>query len=143
MRLGTVCGVTTKAGARYQRRVLVTMLSYAVVLGVSVRVVRHSAPHGWLLYFWALLPAIPVIVLLVAMGRYLHEETDEYQRTLLVRSLLVATAALLGTVVVSDFLRSFAKGGDLAPFVLYLIFFVTFAITQGVQQLRDRGASDE
>jgi hypothetical protein len=122
------------------------MLLMAAYLGVifgAADIVRHGNLHGWHLYFWSLLPAIPVLAFIVQIGRYLHEETDEYQRVLTVRALLAGTGAQLGTLVVSDFLRSFARVGALPPFVLFVIFFAVLGIAQVAQSMRDRAARDE
>jgi len=133
------CSSATPARKRYERRVLTLMLVYLPTIFLTGRFVRHHALQGWLLYFWSILPAIPVIALIAMMGRYLQEETDEYQRVLTVRALLVATAALLGTLVVDDFLRSFASTA-IPPFIGFTIFWLSFAIAIGVQTLRDRAA---
>ncbi|MGI4831254.1 MAG: hypothetical protein ACRYFU_24185, partial [Janthinobacterium lividum] len=63
---------------------------------------------------------------------------DEYQRLMAMRAILVGTAALLGTLVVNDFLRAFAHTPALSPFVSFIIFCVGTAITQLVQTLRNR-----
>jgi hypothetical protein len=137
------CRVKTAATKRYQRRVLITMSIYMVLLFSAVWIVKHYGVHGWQLYFWALLPAVPVILLIAIMGRYLQEETDEYLRVVTIQSILVGTGALIGTIVVSDFLRSFAQQGPLPPFVGYVIFFVAFGAAQGVHKLRNRVPADE
>ena len=56
---------------------------------------------------------------------------------------LVAAGALLGMLVVSDFLRSYAEVGDIPPFVGFMVFCLAFAGAQGLQKLRDRGTADE
>jgi hypothetical protein len=132
------CGVKTVAHKRYQKRMWRVMACYIVVVLGAAWIVKHEHPLGWQLYFWSLLPAIPVILSMGLMGLYLHEETDEYQRVVMVRSLLVGTAALLGTLVVNDFLRSFAATGALPPFVCFVLFYAAFGTAQAVQSLRDR-----
>jgi len=139
---GCASGATV-AGKRYARRVSVTMSIYVVLVFGAALYVKHFSPHGWLLYFWALLPAIPVIAMIGVMGRYLQEEKDEYLRMLTVRSLLVGTTVLIGTLVVNDFLRSFANGGALPPFVGYVLFFIAFGAAQAVQTLRNRVGGDD
>ena len=94
------------------------------------------------LYFWSILPAIPVVGVIVRMGRYLQTEKDEYQRLLAMQAILVGTAALLATLVVNDFVRAFAGVAALPPFTSFLIFCAGMAITQLVQRLRDRVPAD-
>ncbi len=136
-------GCKSVAGRRYRRRVFIAMSLYLVILFACVRLTRAETMHGWVLYLVAVLPAVPIIAVLAIMGRYLHEETDEYLRMLTVRSLMVASAALLGTIVVNDFLRVIAHGAAIEPFVCFIIFFVAFGIAQAAQELAARGAGDE
>jgi peptidoglycan/LPS O-acetylase OafA/YrhL len=136
------CQHKSPALKRYQKRMMFVMVGYVVVLLGSSWMVKHGHPHGWFLYFLSALPAIPIMMVIVSMGRYLREETDEYLRLRTMRALLVATAALLGTLVVSDFLQAFAGAPAFPPFTSFVIFCAAFAITQGVLQLRDRASDD-
>ncbi len=136
------CQHKSVALKRYQKRTMIVMAGYVGILLISSWTVKHGHLHGWFLYLLSALPAIPIILVIVSMGRYLQEETDEYLRLRTMRALLVATAALLGTLVVSDFLQAFANAPAFPPFTSFVIFCAAFAITQGVLQLRDR-ASDE
>ena len=130
------------AGKRYQMRVAWAMGFYAVALVSCSWLVKNVQLGEVLLGIVAVLPALPVLAVLIALGRYLQEESDEYMRMLSTRSLLVGAGALLSTVVVSDFLRALADGPALPPFVGFMVFFVAFGIAQGVQQLRSRADSD-
>jgi len=133
----------TKALKRYQRRVLITVAAYMVVLFGSITVVHHLHVQGVLLYLLAMLPAVPVILILGWLGLYLQEETDEYLRLITMRALLVGTAALMGVIVVSDFLQAIAERPALPPFTYFLVFFSAFGIAQGVQKRMNRGGGDE
>jgi hypothetical protein len=133
----------TKAGKIYRKRMLGLMFVYLGTVIPAVRMVRHGHPSGWQTYLWAILSAIPLLLCLVFMGVYLRDETDEYVRMQTTRSLLVATGALLATVVISDFLRSFTPVGQLPPFTGFVLFFLSFAVAQGVQRMMNRGARDE
>jgi hypothetical protein len=137
------CKERTPAFKRYQRRVQVAMVAYVVVILGAVRIVKHDAPVGWHLYFWSVLPALPVIAVIVAMGRYLTEEKDEYQRLRMMQAILVGTAALLSTVIVNDFVQTFAHAVAFPPFTGFIAFAAAMAIVQGVQRLRDRSSGDE
>jgi peptidoglycan/LPS O-acetylase OafA/YrhL len=136
------CDVKTPARRRYERDVVRFMVAYVVVVLCSAWFVKHDGHEKFYLYFWSLFPALPVLGVLYRMGRYLREETDEYQRWLVMQSILVGTAALIGTMVVSDFLRSFAGVGELPPFVGFVIFAAGMAGAQIVQRIRNR-SSDE
>lgn len=137
-----VCGTSTPAGKRYQRRVMGTMVVYLVVLFGAIVVVKHTHPHGWLLYAISVLPALPLLATLGSMGVYLQEETDEYIRLMTMRSLVAGTAVLLAVIVVSDFLRTISNAAPLAPFASWVTFFLAFGAAQGVQKLRNRVRDD-
>ena len=141
--MGWWIGCNTLAGKRYRRRVFTAMSLYLVILCLCLKLVKTVPMHGWLLYVVALLPAVPVIAVLASLARYLQEETDEYLRMLATRSLLVASGALLLTIVVNDFLRVIAHGAALSPFVCFGVFFTAFGIAQMVQDVVSRGGNDE
>ena len=141
MRFWTSC--STPASRRYLRRVIAAAAFYMVILFVCIRVVRTIPIHGWALYAIALLPAVPVLGILVIQAVYLQEETDEYLRMVTVRSLMVAAGAMLAIIVVNDFLRVIAQRAALTPFFSFTVFFLSFALAQGVQEAVLRGASDE
>jgi hypothetical protein len=137
-----VCETSTPASKRYQRRVMVTMAAYLVVLFASIFVVKHAHPHGWLLYTISVVPALPVLAMLGSMGLYLQEEKDEYIRLMTMRSLVVGTAVLLTVIVVSDFLRAISGAAPLAPFASFVTFFLAFGAAQAVQKRRNRVSDD-
>jgi hypothetical protein len=137
-----ICGTSTPAGKRYQRRVMVTMSMYVVVLFAAVWMVRHMHPHGWLLYTIAVMPALPVLGMMGSLGVYLREEKDEYVRLITMRSLLVGTAVLLAVLMVNDFLRALSGAEAVPPFTSWVLFFVVFGVSQAVQTMRDRVKDD-
>ena len=138
----SVCGTTTPASRRYQRRMLVTMLLYlAVTLGV-VTIVKHTHLHGWLLYAIALLPALPMLAMMGALGVYVQEEKDEYIRLITMRSLLAGTAVLLAVLVVNDVLRSISGAAVLPAFTGWVVFFLAFGAAQGLQTMGNRVRDD-
>jgi hypothetical protein len=141
--MGWWIGCGSVAGKRYRRRVLTAMSLYIVILFSCLKLVKAFPVHGWVLYALAMLPAVPVLAVLVFLARYLREETDEYLRMLTVRSVLVAAGALLATIVVNDFLRVIAHGAAVAPFVCFIVFFLSFGFAQAAQELTSRGAGDE
>ena len=54
----------------------------------------------------AVLPALPLVGVIWAMGRLLIEEKDEYQRSLHVRQFIIATGFMLAVTSVWGFLES-------------------------------------
>lgn len=137
------CKVDTPARQRYQRDVRWLLLGYFVALFFSVWFVKHLAGPGVARYVWSILPTIPIAGIIARMGKYLHEETDEYMRLLQMNSILAGTGALLTALMISDFLRTFAHAPDFAPFVLFMCFAAGVAVMQLVQWTRNRVSSNE
>ena len=69
---------------------------------------------------------------------YLREEKDEYQRLLAVRSLLVATFAVLALSTYNDFLRSYGHSSGFPPFTCFVSFWLIFGIANLLQNLGNR-----
>lgn len=97
------------AQRRYNMRVLGLSLAYAgALIGVSL-VFRNSPPTGPVAWALALLPALPLVGIFVAMGRYLVEETDEYLRSVAARQSLIASGFMLIVTTCWGFLQSFGQ----------------------------------
>ena len=81
----------TPAWKRYNMRVVWLSLLYCVFLLPAVYGFKHRlVPHS-VVYLVAILPALPIIGIFAAIGRYLVEEQDEYVRMLMVRQILWAS----------------------------------------------------
>jgi hypothetical protein len=137
------CKGRSPAYKRYQRDLLRLNAIYLVVVLSAAWFVKHDGANHFFLYFWSVLPAIPVIAVIARMGQYLQEEKDEYQRVVVMRSILMGTAALLGLVVVNDFVRLFTNSAGVPPFVEFVVFCVAMAAAQWSYKLRDRVRDDE
>ena len=111
------------AGKRYNKRVVWLSLFYAVFLMGAVYGFSHKLPTGPLAYLAAILPALPIIGIFVAMGRYLVEEQDEYVRMLMVRQTLWASAFALSVATVWGFLESFDLVGHVDAFYVAVLWF--------------------
>ena len=94
------------AQKRYVRRVFVSMACYLLFLSIALHFVGKGHVTGALAYVLALLPGLSVIGVFWAVGRLLVEEQDEFQRVLLVRQSLVATAFALSIATVWGFLEA-------------------------------------
>jgi hypothetical protein len=106
-------------------------------------VVRHHHPVGAELYALAAVPTLPILAVLVVVGLYLKEEQDEFQRMVVVRSLLGAIAGLLAMSAFVDFLRSYNVLGALPPFTDFVVFWVLFGLMQAAQSAMYSAAREE
>src|SRR6476646_5746603 len=96
--------IRTPAWKRYNWRVVWLSLVYVFFLILAVYGFKHQLVPNGLKYFVAMLPALPIIGIFGAIGRYLVEEQDEYVRMLMVRQTLFASALTLSFATVWGFL---------------------------------------
>ena len=101
------------AQKNYTRRMVVLMLAYIAILFAVGHAFTALEPRGPAAYLLGILPALPVIGVFFAMGRYLVDEKDEYLRLVETRKSLIATGFMLTVTTAMGFLQSF----DLVPHV--------------------------
>jgi hypothetical protein len=101
----------TSAWKRYNWRVIWLSLLYAAFLLPAVYGFKHHLILGAGAWLVAILPAIPIIGIFAAMGRYLVEEQDEYVRMLMVRQMLWAMGFTLSVATIWGFLDNFGLVG--------------------------------
>jgi hypothetical protein len=134
------CGIDTPALNAYNRRALVWALSYIVLLGIALTVRNTWHPAGPVLWLLALLPSLSIAYLVWALGRYLVEEDDEYQRMRQIQSALMATGFLLVVASAWGFLEVFALAPHAEGFWAVGVWAVGLGLGNLVQNLRDRQA---
>ena len=127
------------AQRRYNRRIVVTMAGYAVVLLAAIWWFKHTpgapAPVRFVV---ALLPALPLCGVFAVLGRYLVEERDEYLRMLMIRQSLIATALTLSAATVWGFLEAFQLVPHLVAYWAATIWFLALGIGASVNALIER-----
>ena len=124
------------ASQRYLWRFAPAMIVYVVLLfAVTAWLKAPHAPAGPLLYAGAAAPALPLVVVIWSMGRYLVEETDEYQRARRIQSILWGTGATLAIATVWGFLESFAGFPHLPAYYVFIVFCAALGVAQGVSKL--------
>ncbi len=106
----------------YNRRFFISMGAYLVLLFGVVWLFKHQHPAGLLAYVLALLPAMPLVAVIVVVGLYLAEEKDEFQRNLLVLEMLWALGATLAVTTVWGFLEDFTDTPHLQPYLIFPMF---------------------
>jgi hypothetical protein len=127
--------VRTAAWKRYNWRVVCLSLAYAVLLIGAVYGFKHQLIPGGLKYLAAILPAVPIIGIFAAIGRYLVEEQDEYVRMLMVRQILWASGFSLSLATVWGFLNSFDLVGRADGYWVVIAWFFGLGIGGIVNKL--------
>ncbi len=122
----------TPAYRRYQKRVVVASLGYAVALVGAVWLFKHAPPSGVLGYGLAALPALPIIGIFAALGLYLREETDEYQRFLITRQIVIGTGLALAICSVWGFIENFMPVHHFEAYWVAVVWFAMFGAARCV-----------
>ena len=127
------------AARRYLWRFLPAMAVYsAAVLGVSAWLGGSAPPRGLLLYAAAVAPAVPLLAAIWAIGRFLVELEDEYQRALLIEAVLWATGLTLAITTVWGFLQVYADAPAPPLFFVFILFCAALGVAQIARQIRER-----
>jgi hypothetical protein len=127
--------VRTPAWKRYNWRVVRLSLLYALFLIAAVYGFKHKLVPVSVQYGVAILPAIPIIGIFFAIGRYLVEEQDEYVRMLMVRQTLWASAFALSVATIWGFLESFDLVGHANGYWVAIAWFFGLGIGGVVNKL--------
>ena len=118
------------AWKRYNLRMIWLSLAYAVCLLGAVYGFKHQLISGSIAYVVAIAPALPIIGIFAAMGRYLVEEQDEYVRMLIVRQTLWASGFALSVATIWGFLESFELVDHVDAYSVAVIWFIGLGIGQ-------------
>jgi len=113
----------TPAWKRYNWRVVWLSVLYATFLISAVYGFKHNLVPWALKYPVAILPALPIVGIFVAIGRYLVEEQDEYVRMLMVRQVLWASGFALSLATIWGFLESFDLAGHADGYYIVIAWF--------------------
>ena len=126
----------TAARAAYRRylwRFFPTMVAYVVIVyGVSWLFDRNQAPAGWAGYALAVLPAIPIIGVIIIMALYVVEEKDEFIRMRHVMALLIGMGIMLSVSVAWGFLEIYMHVAPLNAFWIFPGFCMAWGFSSGV-----------
>lgn len=125
----------TPAWKRYNWRVLWLSLVYVLFLLSAVYGFKHRLFSGPLAYAVAILPALPIIGIIGAIGRYLVEERDEYVRMLMVRQTLWASGFSLSAATIWGFLESFGLIGRVDGYYVVIAWFLGLGVGGVVNKL--------
>jgi hypothetical protein len=130
----------SRAIRRYNSTVIILCLLYAVFLMIAIYAFNHQLVSGPLAVVVAILPALPIIGVFAAMGRYLVEETDEYIRMLTARQSFYATGFALSVATIWGFLESFEIVGHVESFYIAVLWFGGLGVGSCINTLTMRRA---
>jgi hypothetical protein len=128
----------TKAGRRYIYRLAPTMAIYLVFLFIAQWTFHHVHPTGLVVYFLAVLPALPLIGSLAIVGLYIAEESDDFERSIIVQSMLWGLGGALSVSTIWGSLEDFASAPHLSTFYVFLFFWIFMGISQPFIRMRYR-----
>ena len=132
------CSAKNLARRRFARRCYMSaalVVLFSLTAAASFRLLHL---HGVAAYAVAILPALPILWALVAVGQYLREETDEFQRSLHVEYLLWGIGGTLAVTTVWGYLEDFVHVPRLDLVYVYPIFWLFVAIAMPVVRARYR-----
>ncbi|MCW3836483.1 hypothetical protein ACFQ1E_10340 [Sphingomonas canadensis] len=128
----------TPAARRYLRRFFPVMLAYCGALFFSTWAIRAWEPQGATLVALAVLPALPILGVLLVIGLYIHEEADEYLRRRAVSGMMVGLGTMLSFFTVWGFLEDAGVVGHIPAYWTFVVWCVGWGVAEIAQSLRDR-----
>jgi hypothetical protein len=132
------CLPITKAGRRYIYRLAPTMAIYIAFLFLAKWSFHHLHPTGLVVYLLAVLPALPLIGSLAIVGLYIAEESDDFERSIIVQSMLWGLGGALSVSTIWGSLEDFASAPHLSTFYVFLFFWIFMGISQPFIRMRYR-----
>ncbi|MGD0941359.1 MAG: hypothetical protein ABR905_16790 [Terracidiphilus sp.] len=133
-----ICSTNNPAQQRLLYRFAAVTLLYAALLVPTVVIFVRYRPAGLMAYGLAVLPALPILGMLLIVAMYLVEEKDEFIRSLQIQSLLGGMGGTLALVSVWGFLENFTNVRHLDLFWVYPIFWGFVGISAFVVRMRNR-----
>lgn len=135
-------GCATPAGAGYSRRMVLFGSLYVLDLGIAIAVDEAIGVRGWFTVLFALLPTLPILGIIWAMGRYLVEETDEYLRYRAALAALIGLGVLLAVATFVGFLERFGLDIDVEGWFALPVWAIGMAIGRAWMARADRTADE-
>lgn len=131
-------GCISPAMRAYSRRSLIFAFGYMAALFIAILATDALKPTGILAYALAILPSLPIIYMVYAMGKYLTDEADEYLRMKTVIAALFGTGVLLVIATVWGFLESFELVPHQPGWWAVPIWAIGLGLGQFWQKVRDK-----
>lgn len=132
------CSIKSPEQRRFVRATWMSAGLVVVLAVAAAAAFRLWHLKGLLAYPAAVLPALPILWVLIETGRFLAVEKDEFQRNLLVQSLLGGIGGTLATTTIWGYLQDFAHAPRLDPILIYPIFWFFVGISMPLVYRRYR-----
>ena len=124
------------ARRRYNMAVLGCSAGYGFALFGAISYFNNNPDaRSATAYAAAIIPALLIIGIFVAIGRYLVEERDEFLRVLMVRQTLVASGLALSVATIWGFLESFRLAPHVEAYWIAVIWFAGLGLGSCVNKL--------
>ncbi len=117
---------------RYLYRFLIAMSLYVVFLVTALWAFPIYHPTGPLAYLLGILPALPIIAVIVIVGFYLAEEKDEFQQRVLMQAMIWGIGATLAITTAWGFLEVFKLVPQLPLYVVFPLFCALTGFSTGM-----------
>src|ERR1700760_2417198 len=104
------------ASRRFRKTGLMVMAGYFAIFFASFYLNYRMHPAGVGLWLLASLAVVPIIAVIVVVGRYLRDERDEFKRDVVIRCLLWGMAGYFAVNMMADYLRIYGWKGAFPPF---------------------------
>ena len=128
----------SKPAKLYIARFIPLMIAYVAILFTVDWLFRDHPPTGWLRYPLAAAPGLPVVGVIWAMGALLATEPDEFERSMLVQSMLWGIGVTLSITTVWGFMENFAAAPHLDLYLVFPLFMIAFGLAQPLVRGRYR-----
>ena len=119
----------SKARGRYLRRLAIASLCYIVACFVTLHILYHGRVSLPAAIGLATVPSVPIVAMIVIVGLYLKEEKDEFQRDLVIQSLLWGAGGTLGVTSFWSFLHIFGRVPPVDGFHVFVLFWIFVGIS--------------
>jgi hypothetical protein len=117
----------------------VAMVSANVVLYTFTFLAFHRFhPRGMAAYLLASLPALPIAGVLGVFALYLREEQDDFQRSVMIQSILWSTGLLLAATNLWGFLEKFIQVPHIQMIFVFPLFCAFWVVVAPLVQWRYR-----
>ncbi len=132
------CIPKSKVERHYLYRLAFTQLLYIAFLFIAQWTFHHVHPTGPVIYLLAVLPALPVVASFGVVGLYIAEQSDEFERSITLQSVLWGLGGALSINTIWGFLEDYAGAPHLSPVYTYLFFWILMGISQPFIRMRYR-----